>query len=151
LPHVLAFADCLTCRAVCEPWACRELGMRCGISALPPSSQSRIRQSSSGSAGQAVSKSGVKTSSHSPSHRKKSLVHTSRSAHQLPSKNASSTALHTTSHLPTDRYHNQRTTGGKNNNVVPKYILRSRMSPCGPSLRQTSALRDSIGSVHLVA
>ena len=119
--------------------------------ASPPSSQSKIRQSSSGSAGQAVSKSGVKTSSHSPSHRQKSLVHTSGSAHQLPSKNAPSTAVHTTSHLPTDRYHNQRTTGGKNNNVVPKYILRSRMSPLGPYFRQTVASEGSKGSVHLPA
>ena len=112
----LAFADCLTCRAICELLgACREA--RKGVVPTPPLSfpiqdpsiklklcwTSCLRER-------------VKTSIHSPSHRQKSLVHT------FPAKKPHLQHPHQIICLQTDIII-QRTKGGKKHQCCPQIYL----------------------------
>jgi len=139
---ILVFTNCLTCRAVCELLACRELGKS---SQSNPSTKLRPRWLS-------CLRERVEISIHNPSHKQQSSVHIFPAKAPSLLHQAPSTAIHTQIIcLQTDTISSSAHKRREKQQRCPQIYLEIPYETCVPPVRLTSALKVPTGSVHLSA
>jgi len=129
---ILVFTNCLTCRAVCELLACRELGKS---SQSNPSTKLRPRWLS-------CLRERVEISIHNPSHKQQSSVHIFPAKAPSLLHQAPSTAIHTQIIcLQTDTISSSAHKRREKQQRCPQIYLEIPSETCVPPVRLTSALK----------